>query len=101
ARNRIRKNPGTYVNHIYGLQETGGTSVLMVSGVPFRDLGLKTSLPHEPPAMQTWQVLSKIPDFVGVWAVFLYGVHWITARRETVARVEQAGKGPTHPGDRA
>ncbi len=101
ARNRIRKGPGTYVNHIYGLQETGGTSVLMVSGVPFRELGLKTSLPPEPPALQTWQVLSKIPDFVAVWAVFLYGVHWITSRRETVARVEQAGKGPKHPGDRA
>ena len=101
ARNRIRKEPAKYVNHVYGLQETGGTSVLMVSGVPFERLGLQTSLPNEPPAMQTWQVLSKIPDFVGVWAVFLYGIHWITARRETVARVEQAGRNARHPGGRA
>jgi formate dehydrogenase iron-sulfur subunit len=101
ARNRIRKEPDKYVNHIYGLQEIGGTSVLMMSSVPFKQLGLKTSLPNEPPAMQTWQVLSKIPDFVGVWAVFLYGVYWITDRRETVARVEQAGKSPKHPGGRA
>ena len=36
--------------------------------------------------MRTWQVLSNIPDFVAVWAVFLYGVHWITARREEVAK---------------
>ncbi len=46
ARNRIRKEPGKYVNHIYGRQETGGTSVLMVSGVPCKDLGLKTALPN-------------------------------------------------------
>jgi hypothetical protein len=29
-------------------------------------------------------VLSNIPDFVAVWGVFLYGVHWITSRREDV-----------------
>ena len=38
--------------------------------------------------MRTWQVLSNIPDFVAVWGVLLYGVHWITARRETVAHTE-------------
>jgi hypothetical protein len=34
--------------------------------------------------MRTWQVLSNIPDFIAVWGVFLYGVHWITGRREEV-----------------
>ena len=61
---------------------------MMISNVPFDKLGLKTNLPSDAPAMRTWQVLSNIPDFVGVWAVFLYGVHWITARREEVASVE-------------
>ncbi len=89
ARERIRQNPGGYVDHIYGLTEAGGTSVLMISSQPFEKLGLKANLPSEPPALRTWQVLSNIPDFVAVWGVFLYGVHWITARRQEVAQAER------------
>ena len=93
ARTRIRSKPGAYVDHIYGLTEAGGTSVMMISNVPFEKLGLKTNLPSDPPAMRTWQVLSNSPDFVGVWAVCLYGVHWITARREDVAKAENHNHG--------
>ena len=82
------------MDHIYGLTEAGGTSVMMLSNQPFEKLGLKTSLPSEPPAMRTWQVLSNIPDFVAVWGVFLYGVHWITARREVVSTYQPTQKGP-------
>ena len=103
AKERIRKEPGKYIDHVYGLKEAGGTGVLMISGVPFEKMGLKAKLTDEPPAMRTWQVLSNIPDFVAVWGVFLYGVHWITARRDTVAQHEAARKGPdlidtTHTG---
>jgi len=93
ARTRLRQKPGEYVNHIYGLTEAGGTSVMAISSVPFDKLGLKTKLPGEPPAMRTWQVLSNIPDFVAVWGVLLYGVHWITARREDVAHAEAKDNG--------
>jgi len=93
ARRRIREKPGAYVDHIYGLAEAGGTSVLMISSVPFEKLGMKTDLPGDPPAMRTWNVLSNIPDFVAVWAVFLYGIHWITARREEVVQVESKRHG--------
>jgi formate dehydrogenase iron-sulfur subunit len=88
ARERIRQNPSGYVDHVYGFTEAGGTSVLMISSVPFEKLDLKSNLPSEPPAMRTWQVLSNIPHFVAVWGVFLYGIHWVTARREEVARAE-------------
>jgi formate dehydrogenase iron-sulfur subunit len=103
AKERIRKEPGKYVDHVYGLKEAGGTGVLMISSVPFEKMGLKSRLPEEPPAMRTWQVLSNIPDFVAVWGVFLYGVHWITARREAVAQHEVRRKSPdshdtTHTG---
>jgi len=90
AHERIRQNPRGYVDHVYGFTEAGGTSVLMISNTPFEKLGLKSNLPTEPPAMRTWQVLSNIPDFVAVWGVFLYGIHWITARRGEVARTEGA-----------
>jgi formate dehydrogenase iron-sulfur subunit len=88
ARTRLRQKPGAYVNQIYGLTEAGGTSVLVLSSVPFHKLDLKSNLPADPPAMRTWQVLSNIPDFVAVWGVLLYGVHWITSRREEVAKAE-------------
>ncbi len=93
ARSRIQKNPPAYVDHIYGLGEAGGTGVLVLSSVGFDRIGLKTDLPKEPPAMRTWQVLSNIPDFVGVWGAFLYGVHWVTARREEVAKNGSNGRG--------
>ena len=35
ARERIKKYPGRYQDHIYGEAEMGGTSWLYLSGVPF------------------------------------------------------------------
>ena len=37
--------------------------------------------------MLTWEVLSKIPDFVLMAGMLLYGINWITARREHVRAV--------------
>jgi formate dehydrogenase iron-sulfur subunit len=90
ARRRIQQDPAGYVDHVYGVDEAGGTSVLMLSKVPFEALGLKTDLPRQPLPLLTWQVLSKVPDFVAVAAAFLYGLHWITRRREEVALAEAA-----------
>lgn len=102
AKKRIRENPNGYLDHIYGQTEAGGTSVMMISSVPFEKLGLKKDLPGEPPALRTWQVLSNIPDFVAVWGVFLYGIHWITARREVVAQAHPKPRpgGPDDPTNR-
>ncbi len=86
ARARLERQPGRYVDHVYGLEEAGGTSVLMLSGVPFEKLGMKTDLPRQPLPLLTWQVLSQIPDFVIVAGAFLFGVHWITRRRAEVER---------------
>jgi formate dehydrogenase iron-sulfur subunit len=84
ARRRLAAAPKGYVPRIYGLEEVGGTSVLILSGVPFASLGLRTDLPLQPLPMLTWQVLSKIPDFVVVGGAFLYGIWWITNRRGKV-----------------
>jgi ferredoxin len=40
-----------YVNHIYGLNEVGGTQYLMLAGVPFAKLGLPTLGEKAPPAV--------------------------------------------------
>jgi len=90
ARSRIEKNPEAYYDHIYGFDEAGGTSVLYLSNVPFEQLGMRTDLPRQPMPLLTWQVLSKIPDFVIVAGAFLYGIHWITKRRDDVRDEEAA-----------
>lgn len=92
AQKRIRENPGKYVNHIYGQSEVGGTSVLLLSGVPFETFGYRTNLSHDPLPMLTYRVLSQIPDFVPLGGVMLGGVWWITHRREEVAEAERREK---------
>lgn len=90
ARTRIASSPESYVDHVYGVTEAGGTSVLMLSAVPFAELGMKIDIPRQPLPLLTWQVLSKIPSFVGVWGALLFGIHWITKRRDEVSAHEAA-----------
>lgn len=41
AHRRIGENPDRYVDHVYGEDDAGGTSILYLSAVPFEDLGLE------------------------------------------------------------
>jgi formate dehydrogenase iron-sulfur subunit len=95
AKDRLRQNPESYIPHIYGLTEVGGTSVLILSSVAFESYGLPASAKLGETAMPdyTFRVLKLIPDFVPLWALVLGGVYWITHRRETVALAESA----SHP----
>ena len=88
ARRRITAEPGRYNSHIYGAEEVGGTSVLIISDVAPEELGLRTDLVHQPPAMLTWRALSKIPNIVMLGSVVLGGIYWVTKRSEEVARAE-------------
>ena len=88
AQKRIRDNPQNYVNHIYGVNEVGGTSVLLLSSVPFEHFGYRSDMPRDPLPHFTYRVLSRIPDFVPLGGIMLGGVWWITHRREEVAKVE-------------
>ena len=94
ARRRIAAHPGGYVDHVYGIDEAGGTSVLMLSPVPFEHLGMQTNVPRQPLPLLTWQILSKVPSFAVVWGACLFGIHWITKRREDVRAYEAAQREP-------
>lgn len=89
AQQRIRDNPGRYVDHVYGINEVGGTSVLLLSSVPFEEFGYRTDLSKDPLPILTYRVLSRIPDFVPLGGMLLGGVWWITHRREEVAAFEK------------
>ena len=92
AKSRLAKNPGQYVDHIYGLDEVGGTSVLLLSSLPFEEFGYKANLPGEPTPVLTYRALSHVPDVVVMGTVLLGGICWITNRREQVAAAEAAEK---------
>jgi formate dehydrogenase iron-sulfur subunit len=89
AKKRIAESPDAYYQKIYGLEEAGGTSVLMLAAVPFEQLGLPANLPKEALPNFTWRALEMIPSIVSVGGVLLGGVYWITHRREEVAKAER------------
>jgi formate dehydrogenase iron-sulfur subunit len=80
------------VDHIYGVAEVGGTSVLLLSDVSFDSLGYRTDLLHEPLPQLTWNVLHKLPKVVGVGGILMSGIWWITKRRVEVQRAEREEK---------
>ena len=88
ARSRMAAEPGKYVPKIFGEHDAGGTSVLMLSSIPFAAMGLPVNLPDEPMPLLTFRVLSKIPPLVAVGASVLTGLWWFTRRKEAVARAE-------------
>jgi len=90
AHRRIRENTGAYHPAVYGEDEVGGTSVLILSPVPFDQLGLKVGLGCEPLPNLTWNALAKVPAVIGVGAPALFAVYWITHRRQEVAAAERA-----------
>jgi len=89
AYERMNAESGKYVNKVYGIDEVGGTSILYLSAVPFEELGFKTNLENTALPMHTWNALSKIPGVVAVGGVFLYGIWWITNRRNEVQEYER------------
>jgi formate dehydrogenase iron-sulfur subunit len=92
ARARITANRDQYVDHIYGLSEVGGTSVLLLSSVPFEKFGYGKNFSSESMPLLTYRALSHIPNLVVVGATLLGGIWWITNRRTEVAAAEGRDK---------
>lgn len=90
AHRRLAESPDAYLQQVYGEHEVGGTSVLMLSPVSFKDLGLREDLPNEALPNRTWAALSHVPDVISIGSALLLAIWWITNRREEVARVEAA-----------
>jgi formate dehydrogenase iron-sulfur subunit len=96
AQKRLRDNPGNYVDHIYGLHEVGGTSVLLLSSVPFEEFAYSRDVVTDPMPLLTSRVLTHVPDLVTLGSVLLGGVWWITKRRTEVAAAEAAYDFPAY-----
>ncbi|MBI5083532.1 MAG: 4Fe-4S dicluster domain-containing protein [Acidobacteria bacterium] len=88
ARKRIREKPGDYYPRVYGIEEVGGTAVLMIAAVPFEQLGFSKNVPKQALPALTWNALAHVPDVVVMGSVLMGGVYWISHRREEVAKEE-------------
>jgi len=81
ARQRIRKYPDRYIDHIYGEHEAGGTDWLYISGVPFEELDFPTDLGTTPYPEFTKEFLSFVPLVLVVWPALLGGFYLMAGRR--------------------
>jgi len=90
ARERIRRQPDRYVDHIYGEHEMGGTSWLYISGAPFEEIGFRTDLGTTPAPKLTSGALASVPIIIGLWPALLGGIYAITRSKERVVAQEQA-----------
>jgi len=80
ARQRIRSDPGRYIDRIYGEHEVGGTGWLYLSGEPFEKLGF-LDLPSRPVPQLTEAIQHGLFSFM--WAPLtlfgiLGGAMWLT-----------------------
>jgi formate dehydrogenase iron-sulfur subunit len=88
AHRRIAESPADYYPEVYGESEAGGTSVLILSPVPFAEIGLRTDLANEPLPNLTAAALHRVPGIASVGGAALWAIWWITNRRDEVARAE-------------
>jgi formate dehydrogenase iron-sulfur subunit len=81
AERRLARNPGVYVQHIYGQEELGGTSVLYISDTPLDALGWPENVGERTMHSYTWPVISKTPLLAATVGGFLIGTYAVIQRR--------------------
>jgi hypothetical protein len=77
---RIRNNPGKYVDHIYGEKEVGGTGWMYLSGAPFEKVGYDTALGNEPIISNVKDFLGFVPMVLAIWPALFTGVHLLATK---------------------
>jgi formate dehydrogenase iron-sulfur subunit len=82
ARALIENNTERYVDHIFGENEVGGTSMLYLSDIPFEELGFPVNLPHIAPPRETDKIMSALPFVLGGMATLMTGTALYTHREQ-------------------
>ncbi len=84
AKDRLKRRPDRYVNHVYGETEVGGTSWLYLVGRPVKEIGLLALTDTAPPRL-TEAIQHGIFNY-GIIPVAFYGllaaVMWRNQRRQ-------------------
>ena len=85
GKQRIRENPGTYVDLLYGEHEAGGTSWMYLSPAPFEQVGIDTTVPKEPILNYVKDFLSIVPMVLTIWPALFAGFHLLATRKDKMA----------------
>ena len=80
-----------YVNHIYGLEEAGGTQYLFLAGVNFDQLGFNPNITNQVYPDFTWDYVSHVPALIGTLLVAGTVTRLVTQKMEK--KKHEAGKG--------
>jgi formate dehydrogenase iron-sulfur subunit len=92
AHQRIKDNPGKYINRVWGEHEIGGTSVLYVSDIDLGFLAYRPDMGTTPlPQMTSTAMKAVLPAFVGMGSVML-GLNWIIRRRMELNKKQEPDK---------
>ena len=92
AHAQIETNPGRYVDHVYGEQEVGGTSMLYISPVDFSEIGFPL-LGDESIAHNADKVMQSTPIIAVTVASAITGAHLFLRRRERMLSSAPASEG--------
>ena len=96
ARERLYAKGSTYIRHIFGEREVGGTSWMYITDIPFEKLGLPGDLGTYAYSSLTQASLAAVPFVLTLWPPLLMGMYTFSKRREQVAAAEGAGKETSH-----
>lgn len=82
GRDKIKRNPGTYIDHIYGEKEVGGTSWMYMSDVPFDQVGFDTHIGNQPIINYVKDFLAMVPMVLTIWPALFTGFHLLSSRKK-------------------
>ena len=99
AKDRLKKRPDRYLDHIYGDAEVGGTSWLYLTGRPIQEIGF-LKLPDSPPPQLTEAIQHGIFKYGAIPVAFyglLAGIMWYSHRRhpEVNSHAGEEGSSPS------
>jgi Fe-S-cluster-containing dehydrogenase component len=82
SRQRSVRPVAAYVNHVYGMDEAGGTQYLMMSAVPFAALGFNPGITGQQYPELTWDYIYKVPYFIAALLLAGGASHYFTHRKD-------------------
>ncbi len=88
ARERFRKAPDRYIDHVFGEHEFGGTSWMTLAGpsAPFSDMGLPEDAGPGPLPELSSNFLSIVPLIVAIYPGLLAGFYAFSKRKDKITR---------------
>ena len=88
AKQRIRMEPGKYVDHVYGEHEAGGTSWMYISPAPFDQVGLSTNVPKEPVLNYVKGFLAIVPMVLTIWPALFAGFYLLATKKDRIKQLQ-------------